>query len=356
MRIASTGTALTDHVYRQEEILDGFHRLWKDEPFERALLDRFFKTVQVEQRHLALPMEAYPGLNGFSEANRAFVGVGVQLAEKAVRRALGSARLDAADIDAIFFTTVTGISAPTIDAMLINRMGFRSDVKRYPFFGLGCVAGAAGVARMSDYLSAWPDQVALLVSVELCSLTLQKKDLSIPAIVSAALFGDGAAAVVGVGTSEDRTFENGLQSGPLVLASRSVFYPNTESVMGWDVGSDGFRVVLSADVPSIVTDHLRADVDRFLSDHGLKLGDISSWVCHPGGPRVIEALQQSLELSPADLQRTWDSLRSIGNLSSASVLFVLEDTIHETRPEEGALGLMMAMGPGFCSELVLVQW
>lgn len=348
--IASTGTALTDHVHGQDEIIDGFHRLWSDEKYDRALFERFFTSVQVETRHLALPIEEYPNIVGFTEANRVFKEVGADLAEQAVQNALVGAGLEPKDVDAIFFTTVTGVSVPTIDALLMNRMEFRPDVKRFPFFGLGCVAGAAGIARMADYLSAWPDQVAILLSVELCSLTLQKKDLTIPAIVSAALFGDGAAAVVGVG----RNRLNGTE--PTIRATRSVFYRDTERVMGWDVGSDGFRVVLSADVPSIVEQNLRGDVDSFLSDHGLGCSDIKSWVCHPGGPKVIEALQRSLELDESDLRYTWDSLRTIGNLSSASILFVLHETIRSGRPRSGSPGLMTAMGPGFCSELVLCEW
>jgi len=360
--IAATGTALTENVHNQDEIIEGFHRQWQDERYNRALLDRFFKSVQVQSRHLALPIDEYPKLKGFTQSNRVFKEVGVELAERAVRDAIDSAGLEPEDIDAIFFTTVTGVSVPTIDALLMNRMAFRSDVKRFPFFGLGCVAGAAGLARMADYLSAWPDQVAILLSVELCSLTLQKKDLTIPAIVSAALFGDGAAAVVGVG--RNRLPGSGRQegagpadgTGPNIRASRSVFYRDTERVMGWDIGSDGFRVVLSADVPAIVEKNLARDVDAFLADHGLNRTNIKSWVCHPGGPKVIEALQRSLELDESDLQFTWDSLRSIGNLSSALILFVLADTIRSRRPPHGTLGLMIAMGPGFCSELVLCEW
>ncbi len=360
--IAATGTALTDNVYEQDEIIDGFHRFWKDEKYNRALFERFFKSVRVETRHLALPIEEYPSVAGFTEANRVFKDVGTDLGERAVWHALEGAGLAPENVDAFFFTTVTGVCVPSMDALLMNRMGFRSDVKRFPFFGLGCVAGAAGLARMADYLAAWPDQVAILLSVELCSLTLQKKDLTIPAIVSAALFGDGAAAVVGVGRNRldesDRNNPSGTgdRTGPKIRASRSVFYRDTEHVMGWDIGADGFRVVLSADVPLIVEQNLRSDVDAFLDDCGLLRTDIQSWVCHPGGPKVIEALQRCLELDESDLRCTWDSLRSIGNLSSASVLFVLHETIRSRRPANGSFGLMTAMGPGFCSELVLCEW
>jgi alkylresorcinol/alkylpyrone synthase len=144
--------------------------------------------------------------------------------------------------------------------------------------------------------------------------------------------------------------------GPEVLATRSVFYPDTEETMGWEVTSDGFRVVLSADVPTVVRRHVREDVDRFLAEHGLTRGDVGTYVCHPGGPKVLEALQEALEVPAEALQVTWDSLRRVGNVSSASVLMVLQDTLATRRPAPGTYGLMLGMGPGFCSELVLLRW
>ncbi len=218
-----------------------------------------------------------------------------------------------------------------------------------PIFGLGCVAGAAGIARAADYVKAYPDQVALLVSVELCSLTLQRQDLSIPNLISSGLFGDGAAAVVVVGSERPA-------AGPRILASRSVFYPDTERVMGWEISERGFQVVLSAEVPEMVRRHLRRDVDRFLADHGHRREEIASWVAHPGGPRVLEAMAEALELPAEALDVTWRSLREVGNLSSTSVLLVLEETLRVRRPQPGSLGLLLAMGPGFCSELVLLEW
>jgi len=191
------------------------------------------------------------------------------------------------------------------------------------------------------------------VSVELCSLTLQKADPSIANLVASGLFGDGAAAVVLAGA--ERAVPGGPR-GPRVVATRSVFYPDTERVMGWDVTSDGFQVVLSGDVPEVVRRFVRADVERFLADQGLALSDVGSWVCHPGGPKVLRAFEEALELRDGELQVTWDSLARVGNLSSASVLLVLGDTMAERRPPPGTWGLLLALGPGFCSELVLLRW
>jgi alkylresorcinol/alkylpyrone synthase len=235
----------------------------------------------------------------------------------------------------------------------------RQDVKRVPLVGLGCVAGAAGIARLHDYLLGHPDEVALLLSVELCSLTVQRDDGSIPNLVASGLFGDGAAAVVAVGSarasSRDGARPKDTASQPKVLASRSRLYPDTERAMGWDVGASGFRIVLSADVPDLVATYLRGDVDEFLADHGLRRADIEWWVCHPGGPKVVEAMESALEVDRDALQLTWDSLARIGNLSSASVLHILEDTLRERPPRPGSAGVAMAMGPGFCLELLLLE-
>jgi alkylresorcinol/alkylpyrone synthase len=214
--------------------------------------------------------------------------------------------------------------------------------------GLGCVAGAAGLARVHDYLLGHPDDVAVLVTVELCSLTVQRDDMSMPNLVASGLFGDGAAAVVAQGGSD----RGGAAE---VIDTRSRLYPNSERTMGFDVTGTGLRIVLDAQVPAVVSHYIRDDVDGFLADHGLTRADIGWWVCHPGGPKVIEALQSALELPRDSVQLTWDSLARVGNLSSASVLHVLEDTLRDRPPRPGSYGLVLAMGPGFCSELVLVR-
>jgi alkylresorcinol/alkylpyrone synthase len=274
--------------------------------------------------------------------------VAQEVGGEAILKAIAEAGLSVADVDALFFVTVTGVATPSIDARLVNRLGLPPIVKRVPIFGLGCLAGAAGVARAADYLKGHPDEVAVLLSVELCSLTLQREDLSVENLIASGLFGDGAAAVVLAGA------ERG-SGGPRVVDSRSSFYSNTERVMGWDVSESGFKVVLSAEVPDMVRRHLRSDVDAFLAGHGLERSDITVWISHPGGPRVLEAMQESLELPEGALAGAWRTLREVGNLSSTSVLLVLEEVL-ASPPPPGSWGLMSAMGPGFCSELVLLRW
>jgi alkylresorcinol/alkylpyrone synthase len=224
----------------------------------------------------------------------------------------------------------------------------RQDVKRVPLFGLGCVAGAAGLARVHDYLRAFPDQVAVLLAVELCSLTVQREDNSIANLVASSLFGDGAAVVIATGA--DRT-----PVGPKVLATRSQTYPDTEDVLGFNIGGNGFQIVLSAEISTIAEKYVVEDVGKFLADHGLTTADVSTWLLHAAGPKVIDAVEDALELPADALERTRTSLRDNGNLSSVSVLDILHATMADP-PSPGTIGLMIAMGPGFSAEFVLLSW
>jgi alkylresorcinol/alkylpyrone synthase len=303
----------------------------------------------VDGRHLALPLEEYEALDSFAAANDAFIRVAIDVGARAIENALEASGLGTNDVSHLIFVSTTGIATPSVDARIANRLGLRSDIKRTPLFGLGCVGGAVGITRASDYLRAFPGEAVVLLSVELCSLTLQRRDLSIGNIIATGLFGDGAAAVAMVGAEREA-------SGPRVVASRSILYRDTERVMGWDITAAGFSVVLSAEIPHLVKREMRRDVDAFLESRGLTLGDIEVFVCHPGGPRVLEAFQEALGVPEEALALTWDTLKRVGNLSSASVLLVLDDTLKTKSPAPGAYGLLMAMGPGFCSELVLLQW
>ncbi|MFI9594903.1 type III polyketide synthase [Nonomuraea sp. NPDC052265] len=348
-RISAVRCAFPPHRYRQSELTDMAARLCLPDGADRRLLDRLHRSARVEHRNLALPIDRYEKLNGFGAANDAFVSVAVELGLESVKAALDAAELEPTDVDLIMFTSVTGIAAPSVDARLAAALGLRPDVKRVPVFGLGCVAGAAGIARLHDYLRGWPDHVAVLLSVELCSLTVQRGDSSPANLVASALFGDGAAAVVASGA------ERGT-AGPAVVATRSHLYPGSEHVMGWQVGDTGFRVMLDASVPAVVRRHLADDVHGFLAEHGVTAEEVTAWVCHPGGPKVLEAVSEVLELPVGALDVTWRSLAANGNLSSSSVLHVLGDTLAGEPPAPGSWGLVIAMGPGFCSELVLLRF
>jgi alkylresorcinol/alkylpyrone synthase len=343
---------LPAHRYGQRELAEVAKGLMPGLDAEPATLERFFRRVGVQQRFLSLPVEEYLALDGLQKRNDAWLATALPLAERVVVRALAEAELEPLDVATIYSTTITGIAVPSLEARLMNRLPFRSTVKRVPLFGLGCLAGAAGVARAADYLRAFPDEIAVLLSVELCSLTVQRGDCSTANLISTGLFGDGAAAVVLAGAHHPRA----ARPDPRVLDSLSHFFPNTERAMGWDVTDTGFKIVLGPEVPSIAREGLSGLVDALLAKNQLRRADIASWVVHPGGPAVIQATLDGLGLAPDDLQQTKRSLASVGNLSSASVLFLLDDFRRTVRPARGSYGMMIAMGPAFSAEAVLLQW
>jgi alkylresorcinol/alkylpyrone synthase len=350
--IIGTATALPPHRYGQRELAEVALRLMPQLTVEPAVLTRFFRRVGVEQRFLSLPAEEYIALDGLQKRNDAWLATALPLAEQVVQRALAEAELEASDVGTLYSTTITGISVPSLEARLMNRLPFRSSVKRVPLFGLGCLAGAAGVARAADYLRAFPDEIAVLLSVELCSLTVQREDASTANLISTGLFGDGGAAVVLAGARHP----SAARPGPRVLDTLSHFFPNTERVMGWDVTDTGFKIVLGREVPAIAREGLPGLVDTLLARNQLERADIGSWVVHPGGPAVRQATIDGLGLPPDALRETKRSLASIGNLSSASVMFLLDEFRRTVRPARGSYGMMIAMGPAFSAEAVLLQW
>jgi len=349
MQIAGVASAFPKQYYTQQEIATALKAQWEGKLANPEVLNRLLSRVGVEGRHLSLPIDKYAEMKTWGQANDAWIEVAEELADQALCRALTRAGLSVQDLSAIFFVSVTGIASPSIDAKLVNRMGLPRSIKRVPIFGLGCVAGAAGIARATDYLRGFPNEVAALVSVELCSLTWQRGDLSVANIISSGLFGDGAASVVMTGAAREA-------HGPKVLATRSSFYPDTEEVMGWDISEKGFQIVLSPGVPDVVLKYLAKDVDGFLADQGLRRSDIDSWIMHTGGPKILEATEEALELPEKALEVSWECLRKVGNLSSASVLLVLEEFMNRRRPAAGSFSILAAMGPGFCAELVLLRW
>lgn len=348
-RIAAVAPVLPDFVYSQTEITQELAPLISSVPARRAVLERMHAASGIGTRHTALPLDRYRDLGTFRASNDIFIEVATELADRALRAALAAARLEPPDVDFIMFTSVTGISAPSVDALLVSRLGLRPDVKRLPSFGLGCVGGAAGLARVNDYLVGHPDEVGVLVSVELCSLTLQRDDETMANFVATGLFGDGAAAVVLVG--DDR-----LEPGVRIVDTRSSFYPDTADVIGWHVGGSGFEIVLTAGVADVIERHFPDEVAAFLADNGLGIGDVSTWIAHPGGPRVLDAFAHSLDVPPSEFALSWASLDRVGNLSSSAVLHVLADTIAAGGGAPGSAGLLFAMGPGVSAEFVLLEW
>ncbi|MTG89175.1 type III polyketide synthase [Cellulosimicrobium sp. BIT-GX5] len=359
-RVVAVGTSLPEHAYRQDEISRVTSELLTDDPVRRALTRRLHAHAGVETRHLALPLADYGGLS-FGSANDAFLAHGTDLAERACRAALDDAGLRADEVDHVVLTTVTGVGAPTLDVLLAARLGLRADVRRTPSFGWGCAGGAAGLARADDLLRGRPRDVALLVAVELCSLTLQRGDPSTANLVASGLFGDGAAAAVLVGDEHRLARRPGAYGAPRrrpgarVVESRSHLHPGTTGDLGWRVGDTGFEIVLSARLPELIGAHLLGDVKALLAEHDLEPADVGAWVVHAGGPRVLDAVRDALGLDDEDLATSRDALRTTGNLSSASVLHVLAATLARTDAPPGVPAVLLAFGPGVSTELVLLR-
>jgi alkylresorcinol/alkylpyrone synthase len=349
MRIAGVASAFPRHYFSQEEVAQELKSYWSDQLNNPDVLTRMLTRVGVEGRHFVQPLTDYKALDTWGKNNDAWIANAEELAEQALCKAMTRAGFDLDSLGAIFFVSVTGVCSPSIDARLVNRMKLPRDIKRNPIFGLGCVAGAAGIARAADYVRAFPKDVAAVISVELCSLTWQREDLSVANLISSGLFGDGAAAVVVAGNEVKG-------NGPQVVATRSSFYPDTEEMMGWKISEKGFNIVLSPAVPDLVQQRLAKDVDEFLADNGLTRANIASWIMHTGGPKILEATESALGLVNGELKPSWECLKKVGNLSSASVLVVLEEHIAKYKPAPGQYSLLAAMGPGFCAELVLLKW
>ena len=332
-------------------------------PGQRALIERLHANADVATRYTVLPIGEYAALaelpdHGAALANDRYIDEATALGELALRSALDTSGLEPGLLDLLIVTSVTGVAVPSLDARLIPRLGLRPDIKRLPVFGLGCVAGAAGLARLHDYLLAWPTHTAALLAVELCSLTWPRSEVTTADLVASALFGDGAAAVVATGEdiAAPRRAASLPHRLPQVIATKSEVYPDSTDTLGWRLADEGFRIVLTADLAEVVERRLNASVTAFLSAHGLTVDDIGRWICHPGGPKVLDAAQRALKLPDGALAASRRSLSEAGNMSSVSVLHILELTAAQDPPPPGTFGLMIGLGPGVSAELLLLRW
>ncbi|MFB6821075.1 type III polyketide synthase [Streptomyces virginiae] len=351
-RVLAVRSVFPPHRHPQSEITEALARFLPPGS-DTALLRRVHGSVRVDGRHLALPLERYGPGNDFGATNALFIETALELGARALELALSDAGLAAREVDLVMSTTVTGLATPSLEARLAARAGLRPDVRRVPLFGLGCAAGAAGVGHVHDHLTGRSGHAAVLLSTELCSLTLQSTDTSMANLVAGALFGDGAGALVAVGRDHPL---HATGAGPEVLAARSHLYPGTEHLLGWDIGHWGMRMVLGRELPDLVRLHVAEEVESFLAAHDLKPADVDAWICHPGGPKILDTLSDALALPDAAFAASRRSLAAVGNLSSASVLHILDGVQSAGPPPPGSVGLMLAFGPGFASELVLLRW
>jgi alkylresorcinol/alkylpyrone synthase len=346
-RLVSLATAVPPFDLPQHEVAaraatvfapteGGFHRLAP-----------IYVNALIENRHACVPMEWFVEGHGFRERNALFLEHATALLAEAAGKALAEAGLDAGDIDTIVTVCTSGIATPGLDARVMERMAFRRDVQRLPVFGLGCAGGVLGLSRAAAMAQAEPGSRVLLLVVELCTLTFRRDDRSKSNLVATALFGDGAAAAV-ITCPAGEAGADAPRLGPWGEHT----WPDSLDVMGWDVADDGLKVIFSRDIPTLVRDDLRPIVDTFLARHGMRLGDIDEFVCHPGGAKVIDALEDCFELQRGDLVHARQILRDHGNMSAVTVLFVLKAAL-EARA--GGRRLLTTLGPGFTAGMMVID-
>ncbi|BAU28367.1 15-methylpalmitoyl-4-hydroxy-2-pyrone synthase [Aneurinibacillus soli] len=346
--ITAVGTALPPYILQQSDVRDLARRLFADAFRDIDRLMPVFSNGQVETRHFCVPLDWFGAAHTFAEKNALFQEWAVRLGAEAARNCLTRAGLGPTDIDHIFFVSTTGIATPSIDSRIINELGMNVHTKRTPIFGLGCAGGAVGLSRAQEYVRTFPTERVLLVAVECCGLTFQQQDRSKSNLIATSLFADGAAAVLIEG--DHVCHSRGLE----VLATMSTLWPNTQDVMGWDINEHGLQVIFSRDIPTLVHTLVQPNVDEFLKKHSMTCSDLKHFIAHPGGIKVIQAYADILRQPLANFSHALDVLRCYGNMSSVTVLFVLEKFLAQGIAP-GEYGLISALGPGFSSELLLVR-
>ena len=344
-KVLSVATALPPYRLGQDEVKEFARALFSDEFKDIERLAPVFDNVRVDDRYFCVPREWFERDHGFPERNDLYVEHALDLSEKAARRALDRAGAAAGDVGAIFFVSTTGLSTPSLDSRLIFRLGLSEHTRRVPIWGLGCAAGVAGLAHAADHARLYPGKLTLLVGVELCGLTFQRGDLSKANLVATSLFADGAAAVL---------LGEGAQ-GIELTGSHSTTWPETEDIMGWEVVETGFKVKISRSIPTLVRQRMTENLATACEFARLSPEKIRHYVTHPGGARVLDALEEVLGFEPGGLTLSREVLRDCGNMSSVTVLFVLERFLRNREFATGDMGMLSALGPGFSAEHVFFR-
>ncbi|WP_019120335.1 type III polyketide synthase [Brevibacillus massiliensis] len=350
--ILSVGTAVPPFQVDQEESMRMTRQLFGSAYSDIDRLLSVFANSSIRKRHFSVPPDWFQADHTVGEKNRLYVESACRLGTQAIQNCLNKLSLSAAEIDCLIFVSSTGLATPSIDARIVNLLDMKEHVTRIPIWGLGCAAGAMGVSRAFEYVRAFPETMVLLLAVELCGLTFVKNDLSKSNLVATSLFADGAAAVLIAGDA----CVDSLSLRPLakIIDRISTTWKNSLDVMGWDVTDDGLKVIFSRDIPTLIRQRIRMNVERFLERTGMSLTDISRYIPHPGGPKVLAAYREVLGLQPDHTSLAEEVLAEFGNMSSATVLFVLEKSL-EQQWTRGEYGLVTALGPGFSSELILLE-
>ena len=370
--IVATATGFPEHYYPQEVLATALKKyfLATDLDFDLEIIDRFFTNVKINGRYFTFPLDSFYDPPGVAEVANAAIVKCLNVIENTVTDLLDKAAIAPQDISQLTATTLIA-ATPGLDARLMNRIPFQPDIKRMALTGVGCMGGAFGMARVADYLKGHPTEAAVLFAMEPSSglwqgslqrdLTKMVKQLPeqpgvysdiIMTIVTAALFGDGSAAVLMVG--EDHPLAESGQ--PRIVDSRSIILPNTVHLMGMDIADTGTRNILRPEVADYVKVAIHKTIDPLLEAHSLSTDDITRWLVHPGGPKIIKAVREEYGFEPELLQESWDALAEIGNISSPTVLYILDKCLAGEQPPAGSYGLLLAMGPGFSQEAILLQW
>jgi len=346
--VAATATALPPHVISRDDVKYYMGRVFDIPERRLEAMMSIVDNAQVHRRHVIFPLEYTVEPRSLEKTNQEYMEHAIVLGQRAAEQCLERAGMAAGDIDLIITVSCTGFMIPSLDAHLINRMGFRSDVRRMPFTELGCAAGAMAIGRASDFLQAYPGANVLILAVELPSLTFQRKDISQANLISSILFGDGAAAVIVSGKPHGR--------GPRILTSETYTFPDSLDAMGFDLRDSGFHILLSKDVPEMIGAKIEELVDSFLSRHGQTRQSIRGWILHPGGSRLLGNVETALGLTKCQTQPSWDILGNVGNLSSATILFILQEWLEKRPLQKDEIAFAAAFGPGFSAEFLLLQW
>jgi alkylresorcinol/alkylpyrone synthase len=349
--IVSTATAVPAHAATQDEVKARLAEVFDLPERRRDAAFELFDNAAVGRRYSVEPVAALGRARSLGEIQERYREHAIALGREVAAQAMAGAGITSADVDLVISVSCTGIMIPSLDAYLANELGFRPDVRRLPLTELGCVGGAAALGRAHDFLVGFPDARVLVVAVELPSLSLQRADLSVGNLVSTALFGDGAAAAVLTGGRAS----NGHPT-VRILETISHLFPQSTGALGFDLKDDGFHSVLSKDVPYLLRTEIARLVRLLAERRGLTRDDLSCFVLHPGGRKILDVVEAELGLTRGDTQPSWDVLRGYGNQSSASVLFVLHEWLTKRRPAQGAHGILAAFGPGLSTEMLLLEW
>ena len=345
--ICASATAVPPHLITRDDVKYYMGKVF-DIPDRRVeAMMAIVDNAQVHQRHAIFPIDYTIEPRPFGQTNNEYIEHAIKLGQESAEKCLQKAGLSPQDIDLIITVSCTGFMIPSLDAHLIKLMGFRSDVRRMPFTELGCAAGAMAISRAADYIKSYPGATVLIIAVELPSLTFQRKDISQANLISSILFGDGAAAVIVTGKDKP---------GPRVLATETYTFPDSLGAMGFDLRDAGFHILLAKDVPEMIGAQINRLVHGFLERNGKTRQDIKGWILHPGGARLLGNIEEQLGLCKCDTQPSWDILANVGNLSSATILFILQEWLEKRPLKTGEHAIAAAFGPGFSAEFLLLQW